>query len=81
MAAAAQAVEHYEISRYGTLVAWGTELGLTDVCELLAQTLEQEEATDMALTELSTSLLNPAANDDEANHEDTTPKSKRKSAA
>ena len=64
MAAAAQAVEHYEIARYGTLMAWGTELGLTKVCALIAQTLKQEEATDAALTKLATSELNRAANDD-----------------
>jgi ferritin-like metal-binding protein YciE len=63
MAAAAQAVEHYEIARYGTLVAWATELGHLDAAALLATTLEQEEATDLALSEMATSYLNPAAND------------------
>jgi ferritin-like metal-binding protein YciE len=63
MAAAAQAVEHYEIARYGTLVAWGTELGHSDVVSLLTETLDQEAATDEALTELATSSLNPAANE------------------
>ena len=47
--AAAQAVEHYEISRYGTLKAWAEELGLDDAAELLQETLEEEEATDEAL--------------------------------
>jgi Domain of unknown function (DUF892) len=51
--AAAQAVEHYEISRYGTLRAWAEELGLNDAVELLQETLEEEEATDEALTEIA----------------------------
>src|SRR6201995_4526550 len=48
--AAAQAVEHYEISRYGTLIAWATELGLDDAASVLRETLGEEEATDKALT-------------------------------
>src|SRR6185295_19797359 len=44
--AAAQAVEHYEISRYGTLRTWATELGLQDAAALLQETLAEEEATD-----------------------------------
>src|SRR5437868_4787109 len=44
--AAAQAVEHYEISRYGTLKTWATELGLEDAAELLNETLDEESATD-----------------------------------
>lgn len=62
MAAAAQAVEHYEIARYGTLIAWATELGMDDAAKLLAETLEQEEATYEALSQLATSALNGAAN-------------------
>ena len=42
--AAAQAVEHYEISRYGTMIAWAKELGLEDAVSLLEETLEEEEA-------------------------------------
>src|SRR5512144_1924144 len=48
--AAAQAVEHYEISRYGTLIAWAEELGFEDVIPLLQDTLEEEKATDETLT-------------------------------
>ena len=81
MAAAAQSVEHYEISRYGTLMAWGSELGLTNVCGLLGQTLKQEEATDAALTKLATSELNPAANEDGPDSQPAGMKPKRKSAA
>lgn len=56
--AAAQAVEHYEISRYGTLRTWAEELGHTKSAKLLQQTLDEEEATDEALTELATGSVN-----------------------
>jgi ferritin-like metal-binding protein YciE len=58
---AAQAVEHYEISRYGTLIAWANELGLTDAVPLLEETLEQEKATDEALTRLAETAVNQQA--------------------
>ncbi len=66
MLAAAQAVEHYEISRYGTLLAWAQELGLEDVAKLLDETLQEEEATDQALTELAETAVNAAAEHAEA---------------
>jgi len=66
MLAAAQAVEHYEISRYGTLRTWAEELGLEDVAKLLEETLEEEEATDRALTELAESAVNAAGEHAEA---------------
>ena len=59
--AAAQAVEHYEISRYGTLRTWAEELGLEDAVSLLEATLEEEEATDRALTEIAESVVNQEA--------------------
>ena len=59
--AAAQAVEHYEISRYGTLIAWAEELGLEDAVSLLEETLEEEEATDEALTEIAKTAINQQA--------------------
>jgi ferritin-like metal-binding protein YciE len=59
--AAAQAVEHYEISRYGTLIAWADELGLDDAVSLLEKTLEEEEATDEALTEIAKTAINQQA--------------------
>jgi len=59
--AAAQAVEHYEISRYGTLCAWAEELGLSDAKRLLGQTLDEEEKTDVALSELAESTINQQA--------------------
>jgi ferritin-like metal-binding protein YciE len=59
--AAAQAVEHYEISRYGTLKTWAAELGHDDAVKLLQETLDEEEATDEALTELAEQLVNQEA--------------------
>lgn len=59
--AAAQAVEHYEIARYGALRTWAEELGLTDVAELLQETLSEEEATDQALSELAEAEVNAEA--------------------
>lgn len=59
--AAAQAVEHYEISRYGTLKTWAQELGLTQAVKLLDQTLAEEKKTDAALTELAEAAVNQEA--------------------
>src|SRR3984893_6591776 len=59
--AAAQAVEHYEISRYGTLRTWAGELGLRDAVALLDATLKEEKATDAALTTLAKSVVNVEA--------------------
>lgn len=56
--AAAQAVEHYEISRYGTLRTWAKELGLNDAVKLLEQTLKEEKATDETLTKIAISSVN-----------------------
>lgn len=64
--AAAQAVEHYEISRYGTLRTWAEELGLTKSVKLLQATLDEEEATDEALTGLAVTAVNGAAEEQEA---------------
>ena len=61
LAAAAQAVEHYEITRYGTLIAWSEELGRTECVNLLKQTLEEEKATDKKLSRIAESRLNRAA--------------------
>jgi ferritin-like metal-binding protein YciE len=59
--AAAQAVEHYEISRYGTLKQWATQLGMKEAAKLLDETLKQEKATDETLTTLAESAINLAA--------------------
>jgi ferritin-like metal-binding protein YciE len=59
--AAAQAVEHYEITRYGTLVTWAQLLGRDDCAALLQKTLDEEKATDKKLTNLAESKLNRKA--------------------
>jgi ferritin-like metal-binding protein YciE len=59
--AAAQAVEHYEICRYGTLVTWAQQLGLRQSAKLLKQTLSEEEKTDKALSQLAESVVNQQA--------------------
>jgi ferritin-like metal-binding protein YciE len=60
-AAAAQAVEHYEIARYGTLIAWARELGRDDWAAVLEPTLEEEKAADFELTEVAEARLNRLA--------------------
>lgn len=59
--AAAQAVEHYEISRYGTLITWADELGLTNASKLLKETLAEEKKTDQTLTGIAKSVVNMEA--------------------
>jgi ferritin-like metal-binding protein YciE len=59
--ASAQAVEHYEITRYGSLIAWAKQLGRNDCADLLQQTLEEEKATDAKLTQLAESSINRQA--------------------
>lgn len=59
--AAGQAVEHYEITRYGTLCAWAKALGRNDVADLLRQTLEEEKAADKKLTAMAESGVNMRA--------------------
>ncbi|GAA3956574.1 ferritin-like domain-containing protein [Pedobacter ginsengiterrae] len=58
---AAQKVEHYEIATYGTLKVFAENMDRTDVADLLGQTLENEKATDVALTECAVSFVNQAA--------------------
>lgn len=59
--AGAQAVEHYEISRYGTLKTWAGQLGYRDAVKLIDQTLSEEKKTDEALTKLAVSAVNSEA--------------------
>ena len=61
LVAAAQAVEHYEITRYGALIAWATELGRTDVVPMFKANLAEEKATDQKLTQLAERRVNPKA--------------------
>ena len=58
---AAQAVEHYEITRYGTLRRWAEQMGMQDAAQLLTQTLEEESKTDELLTQLADSGVNAQA--------------------
>lgn len=69
MVGAAQAVEHYEIFRYGTLMAWASKLGMDDAADLLGETLAEEKATDKALSELAESEINVEADDLPEKHE------------
>ncbi|MEH2513636.1 ferritin-like metal-binding protein YciE [Nitrobacteraceae bacterium AZCC 1564] len=59
--AAAQAVEHYEISRYGTLITWADELGLTNASNVLKETLAEEKQTDETLTKIAKTAVNAEA--------------------
>ena len=59
--ASAQAVEHYEITRYGTLIAWARQLGREDIAAILQQTLDEEYATDDKLTQMAESKINKKA--------------------
>lgn len=61
LAAGAQMVEHYEIARYGTLMAWAKQLGRDDCAQLLGATLPEEKKTDEELSAVAESQLNPAA--------------------
>ena len=61
MIADAQAVEHYEIARYGTMIAWARQLGRNDAAALLQETLDQEYNADLVLTELAETTLNREA--------------------
>jgi len=61
MIAAAQAVEHYEITRYGTLVSWANLLGMKDAANVLSQTLKEEHSADQKLSKLGEGRLNKEA--------------------
>lgn len=61
MIASAQAVEHYEITRYGTMIAWAKEIGKKDIATLLSKTLKEEGAADKKLSALAEQRLNREA--------------------
>ena len=63
--AAVQAVEHYEITRYGTLIAWAKQIGKADIAAILKETLDEEYATDDKLTKMAEAKINAKA---EAEH-------------
>jgi ferritin-like metal-binding protein YciE len=81
MLAAAQAVEHYEISRYGTLAAWAEKIGLTEAVPLLQATLEEEKLTDQKLTELALSEINVEAENAAERNATNKPRAAKKTAA
>jgi ferritin-like metal-binding protein YciE len=61
LVAAAQAVEHYEITRYGTLIAWAKELGRTDCASVLQKNLDEEKMTDDKLSKMAMARVNKKA--------------------
>lgn len=67
--AAGQRAEHYEISAYGTVIAWAEALGMNDVAEVLSETLAEEKAADEKLSALAESGINEAATAGEAEEE------------
>lgn len=85
LAAAAQAVEHYEIARYGTLCSWADTLGLRDAKKLLGMNLDEEETCDKTLSELAESDLNASAasgesEEEQEDEEDAAPKGRQSMA-
>jgi ferritin-like metal-binding protein YciE len=77
LAACAQAVEHYEIARYGTLKTWATQLGYADAAKLLDETLQEEKKTDQLLSEIAV-RINVEGSDTEADEGATKAKGSRK---
>jgi ferritin-like metal-binding protein YciE len=61
MIGSAQTVEHYEIARYGTLIAWAKQLGRDDAIKLLKANLEEEKKADRLLTEIAEAAVNQRA--------------------
>jgi Domain of unknown function (DUF892) len=78
--ACAQAVEHYEMTRYGALGAWAEQLDMEDAGELLEETLDEEKAADEKLPELADDI-NPEANEDEEEKDDDQDERPRKAGA
>jgi len=66
----AQAVEHYEIARYGTLKTWANQLGMAEAATLLDQTLQEEKRTDELLTQIAESAANEEAGEGEPQDDD-----------
>ncbi len=81
----AQAVEHYEIARYGVLKTWATQLGLGDAAKLLDETLSEEKATDEKLSQIAEAAANASAGqgavDEDEEEEDEEEQQAKKDAA
>lgn len=67
--AAGQRAEHYEMAAYGTAIAWAEALGLTEVAQLLTETLEEEKAADVKLSAMAEAGINDAATADDSDDE------------
>lgn len=78
--ASAQAVEHYEITRYGALIAWAKEMDRSDVARILTQTLKEEKATDKKLSALAETKVNRRADGKAATRRASPAKSRASSA-
>ena len=84
--AGAQAVEHYEIARYGTMAAWAKQTGMAEAAQLLEQTLQEEKQSDQRLNDIALRSANPeaeqsGAEDEEAGEEEEQPVRRRRAAA
>ena len=66
LVSSAQAVEHYEIARYGTLKTWANQLGMTEAADLLEETLQEEKQADELLTQIAESIANAEAEEGES---------------
>jgi ferritin-like metal-binding protein YciE len=79
LVASAQAIEHYEIARYGTLKTWAMQLGLDEAADLLNETLEEEKKTDALLSKIAETLnAEAAAGDEEEEAEEAKPEPAKK---
>jgi ferritin-like metal-binding protein YciE len=79
--ASAQAVEHYEITRYGGLIAWAEEVGRADIAKIFKATLKEEVATDKALSRLAEGKVNPTAEGKPARRRTVSRRSSKTSSA
>jgi ferritin-like metal-binding protein YciE len=77
---AAQAVEHYEIARYGTLKTWANQLGMTEAADLLEETLQEEKRADELLTQIAESIANAQAEEGGAEDDEEEGRGPRKSS-
>ena len=78
LAACAQAVEHYEIARYGTLKTWATQLGYNDAAKLLDETLQEEKKTDQLLSQIAERINVEGSEEDADGAEAEAPKGRSK---
>ena len=77
----AQAVEHYEIARYGMLKTWARQLGMSDAVSLLDETLQEEKAADAKLSQIAESMVNADAGEGESEEDDSEKKKEKQDDA